>query len=85
MFHGQSVAGVAFDGARKPAGIGFHVCPAIAGIQDQCLHVSVESDRSVNLCLDVTVQGVQPVGLGQSISAERLATPKAAGPVELSG
>lgn len=65
MSHVKPEAGMPLDEARNLTGGGFHCCSATAGIQDQRLHVPVESDGSVDLRLDVAVQTVETVSLGQ--------------------
>src|SRR5258707_15269091 len=54
-----------FDWAREAVSCGFDLCAAITGVQHQCLYVTVEPDRSVNLRLDVTVHGIQLVRLSE--------------------
>ncbi|GAA0925938.1 hypothetical protein GCM10009554_05770 [Kribbella koreensis] len=42
----------------------------MAGVQDQCLDVAVQSDRAVDLGFDVVVQGISVVGLGQGVGGQ---------------
>ncbi len=63
--HGQPVAGMPLDGAGQQAGTSLDGRAAVAGIQDYGLDVAGENDSAVDLCLDVVVEGVLLVGLGE--------------------
>lgn len=65
FIHAEPKTWMPLDRAGQAASCGFDCCASIAGIQYQCLYITVEPNRTVNLCLDMTVQGIQILGLSQ--------------------
>jgi hypothetical protein len=63
--HAEPKTGMPLDGARQAFCRGFDRCTAITGVQHQRFHVPVESDRPMDLCLDVVVQEIRVRHLGK--------------------
>ncbi len=62
---GEAVAGVPGEGEGQAPGGRLHRCAPVARVQYQRLHVPVEQHTPVHMGLDVVVQGVLLVGLGE--------------------
>jgi hypothetical protein len=65
MIDAESETGMPLDRTWESASRILHDRAAIAWIENQCLDVTVEPERSVNLRLDVAIHGIEAVGLGQ--------------------
>lgn len=63
--HAEPETGMPFDWARQTFCRMFDRCTAIAGVQHQRFYVTVKSDRPMDLCLDVAVQGIRVRCLGK--------------------